>query len=172
MEKRMPAQWKAQWIDPELPHDPEKKQPASYLRRHFNASGAEKACLYITCHGLYTAFLNGKRVGDFVLAPGTGDYRRRLTVQCYDVTDLLRIGDNELTVVLGDGWYRGSVGIDGLRNYYGTDVALLCQLEADGEVIVCSDDSWEASQSGPIRENDLQQGEVCDARLESEPPRS
>ena len=167
MEKRMPAQWKAQWIDPELPHDPEKKQPASYLRRRFSASGAEKACLYITCHGLYTAFLNGKRVGDFVLAPGTGDYRRRLTVQCYDVTDLLCAGDNELTVVLGDGWYRGSVGIDGLRNYYGTDLALLCQLEADGEVIVCSDESWEASQSGPIRENDLQQGEVCDARLEN-----
>ncbi|MBQ9611745.1 MAG: alpha-L-rhamnosidase N-terminal domain-containing protein [Lachnospiraceae bacterium] len=43
---------------------------------------------------------------------------------------------NTLTVTLGDGWYRGSVGIDGLRNYYGTDLALLCQLEADGKVLI------------------------------------
>ncbi|MBQ5952399.1 MAG: family 78 glycoside hydrolase catalytic domain [Lachnospiraceae bacterium] len=162
----MPSAWKAGWIDPELPHDPDVRQPASYLRRRFAAPGTGRALLYITCHGLYAAFLNGKRVGDFVLAPGTGDYSKRLTVQCYDVSGLLQAGENELTVVLGDGWYRGGVGIDGLRNYYGTDLALLCQLEADGEVLLCSDGTWEASQSGPVRENDLELGETYDARLE------
>ena len=161
----LPA-WQAQWIDPELPHDPEERQPASYLRRRFSAAGIKDARLYITCHGLYAAFLNGKRVGDFVLAPGTGDYHKRLTVQCYDVSGLLAEGENELTVILGDGWYRGGVGIDGLRNYYGSDLALLCQLEADGSVLVCSDEGWEASQSGPIRENDLEIGETYDARME------
>lgn len=166
MTNTLPTQWMARWIIPELPHDPEKKQPASYLRRHFHAEKAGHAVLYITCHGLYAAYLNGKRVGDFVLAPGTGDYRKRLMVQSYDVTGLLKDGENEITVILGDGWYRGSVGIDGLRNYYGTDLALLCQLEADGRAVLCSDDLWEASQNGPIRENDLQQGETFDARLE------
>ena len=117
--------WRAKWIDPELPHDAESKQPASYLRRRFPVDQAGNACLYVTCHGLYAAFLNGKRVGDFVLAPGTGDYRKRLTVQCYDVTELLKAGENELLVILGDGWYRGNVGIDGLRNFYGDDLALL-----------------------------------------------
>ena len=68
----MPA-WQAKWIDPELPHEPEKKQPASYLRRRFTTKTPGSACLYITCHGLYAAYLNGQRVGDFVLAPGTGD---------------------------------------------------------------------------------------------------
>ena len=162
----MPRKWLARWIDPELPHDPDQKQPASYLRRSFTLEHAGKASLYITCHGLYAAFLNGKRVGDFVLAPGTGDYKKRLTVQRYDVTGLLRAGENELTVTLGDGWYRGGVGIDGLRNYYGSDLALLCQLEMDGQVILCSDEIWEASQQGPIRENDLEIGETYDARLE------
>ena len=95
--------WQAKWIDPELPHDAGTRRPASYLRKRVPAGDSGSACLYITCHGLYAAFLNGKRVGDFVLAPGTGDYRRRLTVQCYDVTRMLKTGENELTVILGDG---------------------------------------------------------------------
>ncbi len=123
----LPA-WQAQWIDPEKPHDAGVKQPASCLRRRFTVEMPGSARLYITCHGLYAAFLNGKRAGDFVLAPGTGDYRKRLTVQCYDVTELLKAGENELVVTLGDGWYRGGVGIDGLRYFYGDDLALLCQM--------------------------------------------
>ena len=108
---KMPASWRAKWIDPELPHDKDARQPASVLRRRFSAETTENAVLYITAHGLYEARLNGQRVGDFVLAPGTGDYAKRLTVQAYDVSSLLNIGDNELIVTLGDGWYRGSVGI-------------------------------------------------------------
>ena len=167
MQKKLPARWQAKWIDPELQHEAEARQPASVLRRRFTADKTDSAVLFITCHGLYEAALNGQRVGDFVLAPGTGDYAKRLTVQCYDVSALLRPGENELTVTLGDGWYRGNVGIDGLRNYYGADLALLCQLEIDGEAVLCSDESWEASQQGPTRENDLQQGETYDARLET-----
>ncbi len=166
LEKRLPKRWAAKWIDPELPHDKDARQPASVLRRRFTVNKTENAVLYITCHGLYEAVLNGQRVGDFVLAPGTGDYHKRLCVQAYDVSDLLQAGENELLVTLGDGWYRGSVGIDGLRDFYGEDLALLCQLEIDGEAVLCSDARWEASQSGPTRENDLQQGEAYDARRE------
>jgi len=163
---QMPTVWQAKWIDPELPHDKEQRQPASVLRRRFTLDSTADAVLYITCHGLYEARLNGRRVGDFVLAPGTGDYHKRLTVQCYEVSELLQPGENELTVTLGDGWYRGSVGIDGLRNYYGADLAMLCQLETGGKIVLCSDENWEASQQGPTRENDLQQGESYDARME------
>ena len=166
IQNKLPANWQAKWIDPELLHDKEERQPASVLRRRFTAEKTENARLFITCHGLYEASLNGQRVGDFVLAPGTGDYAKRLTVQAYDVSELLRAGENELVVTLGDGWYRGSVGIDGLRNYYGADLALLCQLEIDGKAVLCSDERWEASQQGPTRENDLQQGETYDARME------
>ena len=159
--------WKALWIDPELPHEEAQRQPASVLRKRFMAPATKRARLYITCHGLYEARLNGKRVGNFVLAPGADDYRVRLQYQTYDVTGLLEPGENEITVTLGDGWYRGNNGVDGLYNYYGSDLALLCQLEADGEVILCSDGSWEASQSGPIRLNDMEKGEAYDARMET-----
>ena len=162
----LPRIWKAKWINPELSHESDQRQPASVLRRRFNLENTENARLYITCHGLYEASLNGRRVGDFVLAPGTGNYRKRLCVQSYDVSALLRTGINELSVTLGDGWYRGSVGIDGMNNYYGTDIALLCQLETNGTPVLCSDEEWEASQQGPTRENDLQQGETYDALME------
>ena len=116
MRNKLPAAWQAKWIDPELPHEQDARQPSSVLRRRFTTEETRNAVLFITCHGLYEAAINGRRVGDFVLAPGTGKYTRRLTVQAYDVSALLRAGENEITVTLGDGWYRGSVGIDGLRN--------------------------------------------------------
>jgi len=159
--------WQARWIDPELPHGEAERQPASVLRKRFSAPAAGSARLYITCHGLYEAVLNGRRVGSFVLAPGADDYRVRLQYQTYDVTDLLTAGENELTVTLGDGWYRGNNGVDGLYNYYGSDLALLCQLEVDGKPVLCSDESWEASQCGPVRLNDLEKGEEYDARMET-----
>ena len=166
LDKRLPDRWQAKWIDPELPHNEKERQPASVLRRRFTVSETANAVLYITCHGLYEARINGERVGSFVLAPGTGDYSKRLAVQAYDVSALLRPGENELVVTLGDGWYRGNVGVDGLYNYYGSDIALLCQLDISGDTALVSDESWEASQNGPTRLNDLEKGEEYDARME------
>ena len=152
-----PQSGKADW----QPH-----RPASYLRTSFVLEKKGEARLYITCHGLYEAFLNGKRVGEFVLAPGTSTYDKRLFYQTYDVTELLTEGENQVQVILGDGWYRSCSGVDGDRNLYGEDVALYFQLEVEGRAVCVSDESWEASQNGPIREDDMQQGEVVDARLE------
>lgn len=159
--------WRAKWIDPELPHEDSQRQPSSVLRKVFQVSDTKNARLYITCHGLYEAKLNGKRVGNFVLAPGADDYRLRLQYQTYDVTDLLQLGENEIAVTLGDGWYRGNNGVDGLYNYYGSDMALLCQLEVSGKPVLLSDETWQASQSGPVRLNDMEKGETYDARMEA-----
>ncbi len=146
--------------------DPQPHKPASYLRTSFFLERKGEGRLYITCHGLYEAYLNGKRVGEFVLAPGTSTYDKRLAYQTYDVTELLKERENRVQVILGDGWYRSCSGVDGDRNLYGEDVALYFQLEVDGRAVCVSDESWEASQAGPIRQNDMQQGEVVDARLE------
>lgn len=159
-------QFAAKWINPELSCDPKLHKPASYLKTVFTAEKAERARLYITCHGLYEAYINGKRAGDFVLAPGSYTYDKRLAYQTIDVTELVKEGENEVQVILGDGWYRSCSGVDGDRNLYGEDIALYFQLEIDGKVVCISDESWEASQSGSIRENDMQQGEVVDARME------
>lgn len=157
----------AKWICPELECDPLAHKPASYLKKKFNAPKGECARLYITAHGLYEAWLNGRRVGNFVLAPGCTNYEKKLVYQTYDVTDDLLDGENEIQVIVGDGWYRSVSGVDGDRNLYGEEIALFAQLEVDGKVVCKTEESWLASQNGPIRENDMQQGEIVDARMEA-----
>ena len=49
----------------------------------------ERATLYLTALGVYEAHLNGKRVGNYVLAPGWTAYDKRLQYQEYDITDLV-----------------------------------------------------------------------------------
>jgi len=66
------------------------------------------AVLYISAIGVYEAFMNGTRIGDFVLAPGCTVYRERLQYQEYDVKDLLK-EENTLTVTVGTGWHRGRI---------------------------------------------------------------
>lgn len=160
------ADWHALWIDPELPHNASIRQRASYLRKDFFVPECEKARLYITAHGIYDACINGIHVDGYLLSPGSSQYDKRLQVQAYDITALLRCGENEILVALGDGWYRGCTHNDLDTNTFGTDIALLCQIEANGEVIAVSDESWQASQSGPLGLNDMMMGEEYDARKE------
>jgi alpha-L-rhamnosidase len=129
--------------------------------------GVVKARLYATAHGLYTARLNGHRVGDQVLAPGWTSYAHRLRHQTYDVTDLVREGGNELEILLGNGWYRGRLGFAGHRAHYGDRLALLAQLEvttSDGTVYrLSTDTSWTARESGVLAD-DLYNGQRTDLR--------
>lgn len=158
--------WRARWITPEESCDPEVRKPAGYLRKQFEMPSFDEVRLYGTAHGLYNVFINGKRLGEAVFTPGCDEYDKRLSYQTYDVTEYLHEGENEIQVVLGDGWYRGCNGIDGVRNLFGEDLSFLCQLEADGRPVLCSDSSWEASQRGPILMTDLELGEIYDAGME------
>ena len=159
--------WEAKWIRGNYPVNPLKRYPVDCFRKCFSAADVAKARLYITACGVYEAKVNGQRCGDFILAPGVTDYRKRVQYQTIDVTDLVKSGENQLTVQLADGWYRGSCGAWGLKNQYGFRTKLLAQLEithVDGSVqTVCSDESWDWSNDGPIRFADNKDGEVVDA---------
>jgi alpha-L-rhamnosidase len=161
-----PTDWSAHWIEhlvPDLFSEPEERRrtrAAPLLRRRFSLSTPpERARLYITARGLYEAFVNGTRVGEEWLAPGWTDYHQRIQYQTFDVTPLLRSGDNALAVRLGDGWYTGNVGSWG-RGRYGDAPSLLCQLEAD-DLTIGSDERWVGLDSGTWL-NDLQSGERTD----------
>ncbi len=158
--------WSAKWINPEKENLLEvNKRPASYLKKIFSVPRqANSSRLYITAHGLYVAYINGKRVGRAVLTPGTSEYAKRLEYQTYDITSLLKEGENEIRVILGDGWYRGKSGMNNVDgNLFGTDISLLAQIEVDGKKVCVTDDSWQASQEGPVRANGLDFGERVDA---------
>ena len=87
--------WSARWIEPVEPDlPPAGRRPAMLLRGEFELPDVPvaRARLHATAHGIYEAFLNGRRVGDAELTPGFTEYRDRLQVQTYDVTGLLRPG--------------------------------------------------------------------------------
>ena len=174
-----PADWEASWIGlgplrehfdpPSQPGRPDAVanalRPAPYLRRSFTLAGPVAAArLHVTALGLYEARLNGHRIGDAALAPGWTDYHQRVLYQSYDVTALLRDGENVLGAILGDGWYCGFVGFDAKRAgaHYGAAPELLAQLDItlqDGSVQrIVSDDQW-TGRSAAIRHADLLMGE-------------
>ncbi len=151
---------------PELP-----VPPSPLLRREFGlAKAPQRALLTITALGLYEARINGRKVGDHVLAPESTDYHARVQYQTYDVTDLVREGSNALGVILADGWYAGPVFSHPKRGSYGFDRRLLAQLEisypAGGRETLVSDGSWKVTDRGPIRRASIWDGEAYDARLE------
>jgi len=163
-----PSDWSAKWIA--APFVPSKKQryPADYFQKTIRVQKPlQSARLYAAACGIYFAQFNGVRVGDDRLAPGYTDYPKRMQYQAYDVTHLIRQGENTLTFALGDGWFRGNIGAYNLRCVYGTQTKLLGQLElryADGDAqTVGTDGSFFWNNDGPIRENDLKDGEVFDA---------
>jgi alpha-L-rhamnosidase len=165
-----PADWRASWIEPGLPENIETSPPGPLLRREFRLKRpVAVARAYVTSHGVYEFHLNGRRVGEDVLTPGWTSYRTRLQYQTYDVTSLLRPGDNAAGVMLGNGWYRGNIGFRKQRNVYGDRLALLLQIDiiyVDGSrETIGTDNQWRAS-TGPIVMSEIYHGETYDARLE------
>ena len=147
-----------------------KSGPVPMLRKTVKLADkpVAKARLFVTARGLYQMNINGQRVGDSVFAPEWTDYRKRIRYNVYDVTSLLKKGDNVLAALLGEGWHSGHIGLGGYK-YYGKKTALFAQLElsyADGasETIV-TDASWK-SFAGPILSSDFMLGENYDARKE------
>ena len=131
----------------------------------------EKAFLEITVLGVYEARLNGKRVGDFVLAPGWTSYASRLQVQTYDITEMLQ-EENDLRVTVGRGWFRspipGWIDTEDKRRRYAQPCGLIASLRiaySDGtEEILRTDERWQWGESS-IRFSEIYDGESFDARF-------
>ncbi|QTN30983.1 family 78 glycoside hydrolase catalytic domain [Akkermansiaceae bacterium] len=156
--------------------------PAKHLRKEFESpKEVAKARLHITSLGVHTVEINGKRIGDWFLAPGSTSYDHRINSLTYDVTQDIRSGKNVIGATLADGWYSGYFAF-GLfvkfpepdpnamgRYYYGINPALKARLDieySDGsKASVVTDQSWK-SALGPYKEADILMGETYDAREE------
>ncbi|KAJ5020178.1 hypothetical protein K4K57_000025 [Colletotrichum sp. SAR 10_99] len=149
--------------------------PEQLFRKEFAVKGrVAQARLYITAQGVYEAEINGRRVGDYFLAPGWTSYDGRLQYQTYDVTDLFTFNspENCIGVRVAEGWFSGRIGFEGgHRNIWGPHTALISQLEitfSDGRVeSIGTDGSWRVTR-GPIRLAEIYDGEKYDATLEIE----
>ena len=160
--------WKAQWISGDYIPEKGDRYPADEFRKNFFLPGKKitSARLYMTACGCYETFLNGVKVGKLVLAPGSTDYNVRIQYQTYDITKMLISGENHWDITLGDGWFRGKTGAFGASCVYGDTTAVLGQLEIHFEdstsMVVVTDQDFSWSNDGPVRFNDMKDGEDVD----------
>ncbi len=166
------------WIGPGMAElwDEMASRPCPLLRKAFTVPRRiERATLFASALGVYEVRINGKQVGDRVLCPEWTDYTRRVQYQGYDVTGMVRPGENVLGAILAPGWFAGRIGparfINGtLRGVYGRALRFTCLLHLDLEgeetMDVASDPSWKVTVDGPIRSSDILDGEEVDARRE------
>jgi alpha-L-rhamnosidase len=126
-----------------------------------------KASLEVTCDGVYEAVLNGKRVGNFILAPGWTEYSKRLQVQQYDVTGMILESKNILEITMGNGWFRRTnAPWTGTKNpdefLQPMLIAVLCLTYEDGESeLFPTDENWQVAES-PVTRSGIFYGEDVD----------
>ena len=160
--------WVAKWIKGDYKVSKKQRYPVDHFRKVIDIKSVKKARLYISALGLYEAYINGKKVGNAVLAPGSTDPRVRVQCDAYDVTSMLVDGKNEIELLLADGWYRGSIGAKGFTYVFGKESKVIAQLEitdvSEGFFTVCTDRSWQWANNGPITFADLKDGEIVDNR--------
>ena len=151
--------WSASWIG-----ITENDSIHPEFRKLFNVSNKVKqARLYICGLGLFEAYVNGKKVGNDVLAPFINDYAEHIQYCTYDVTDMLS-EENELLVWLGKGWYMGRFGLTDAA--YGKDeYALIAELHLvyeDGrKEVIGTDTSWKY-RGNIVRDSSIYDGEEQD----------
>ena len=137
------------------------------VEKTFTVRAGETAILRATALGLYFAELNGVRVGDAYLTPGWTSYNKMLQVQEYDVSALLKEGENILTLTVGEGWFCGGLTWEKKRNIYGKQSAVCADLILSDKTI-STDESWAARESY-IRESGIYDGETQDFTAECKP---
>jgi alpha-L-rhamnosidase len=182
------ADWVAEWVEPDQqdavverwsildwirglgPDTPpdERLRPPQLLRQSFAVrDGLSRARLFATARGSYSAFVNGQRADDQVLAPGSDAYEHRISVQSYDITSALAAGENVLALALADGWWSGRLGLTGSSAQFGTRLSAIWQLHleyADGTAEVVASGSDVRTAVGPWAYADLFIGEQFDRR--------
>lgn len=161
----------AEWDVPFITTAEDNRRAAAFYRAFaLSERDFSGARLYITGLGLYEAYINGKKVGDEYFTPFYDDYRYSLQYQTYDVSAFLREGENEITVLLGNGWHGGRypAGKNG-DGMFGDGFRLSAELVLSGEkadgVAVLTDEKWRELES-PIIFSEIYDGEIYDAGKE------
>jgi len=147
--------------------------PAPLFRKEFQVQDQKiaSARIYMTALGSFDLSMNGQKVSEDYFSPGKLAYNRQLAYVTYDVTELLRQGEsNALGIVLLHGWYDRGVGYPEIWSPWGDTNALQGRLEIVYENgkrdVIATDESFECFTDGPVRDDDLYQGEFYDANYE------
>jgi hypothetical protein len=141
------------------------------LRKEFStALELKRAVVHVSGLGQYELFINGAKIGDYLLSPGWSYYPKTVLYDTYDVTNQIKSGANAIGLILGNSMYNiqpDSVRYVKFLGSFGPLKAIVqLQLEYEnGSVqILGSDKSWQVS-TGPVTYSNFYGGEDFDARL-------
>ena len=159
-----PDDWQAKWIG--FIGKDTNSTAALYLRKEFHpAKPIKRATAYVCGLGFFDLFLNGRKVSDHVMDPALSTYDKRCFYVTFDLTQELKPSTNAVGIILGNGRYFGATRG---RTFGRPKLRLQIEMEyADGTLArVASDETWRATDLGPIRWNNEYDGELYDARKE------
>ena len=153
------------------------EDPAPVFSRKFKLENKEinHARLYLTALGNFEVFMDGQAVSEDFLDPGKLAYNQYLSYVTYDVTDKLMSTEASdalhiWEMTLFHGWYDRGVGYPEIYSPWGDTNALrgaLVITYSDGtKQVIGTDEEFMVTLDGPIRENDVYQGEFYDASRE------
>ena len=166
-------EWKGKWIGPaQSMGDVCPVFVREFNKGDFPGKEIKSVQLQVTALGVYEAQLNGKRVGDYVLAPGWTSYETRHQYQCYDITELVE-DRNRLEITVGKGWYRspvpGWITEEGKAQRAAIPAGLIAEIKITftdtTTAVIPTDETWQAAESR-IRFSEIYDGEVYDASFE------
>jgi alpha-L-rhamnosidase len=107
-----PGDWQASWIGtdavfvrrPGWPI-PDNTMPDPWFRKPLVLEAAPvRAMLYVASIGYHEVYVNGRKVGDTVLAPCATNHKKRARYCTYDIAKHLHAGKNVLGLWLGTSW--------------------------------------------------------------------
>lgn len=153
------------------------EDPAPVFCMEFNLGNKEidHARLYLTALGNFEVSMDGQAVSEDFLDPGKLAYNQYLSYMTYDVTDKLMSTEASdalhiWEMTLFHGWYDRGVGYPEIYSPWGDTNALrgaLVITYSDGtKQVIGTDEEFMVTLDGPIRENDVYQGEFYDASRE------
>lgn len=161
---KMDEPWQADWIGP-VRGDPCHPVIRGMVRVK---PGLRRARLYAAGVGLFEAYVNGEKLGNEYLLPGITNYETRIQAITFPV-EALREGENELSFLLGKGWYMGVFGLDNTEKNFGGRMAVIGELHLsyeDGTEEVIRTDGSFAYRSSDIVDSGIYYGETVDRTLE------
>jgi len=169
--------WPKGWIgfDRAFPWDnikTDSRLSARYFRKEFQSTKRIKyATASIIGLGLYELYINGKKVGEDVLAPSATDYTKNVKYNTLDVTSYIQEGKNAVGAILGNGRFfamRQHNKPYKIKTFGFPKMLLNINIVyTDGSTAnIDTDNSWKGTADGPIRTNNEYDGEEYDAKKE------
>ena len=129
----------------------------------------EKAELFICGLGLFEVKINGRLPDDTVLNPAHTQYNRTVLYRYFDISNLLTLGENEITVELGHSFFNETTNVwNWDKASWRSAPKLIADLNIaykNGEAeSFFTDGNWEYTLDGNIIKNSIYYGETHDLR--------